>query len=170
MRLTLCSETSEVFIGTLRYKCRTTRLVDTPGLDDSRSEMDDAHILNQIAGWLVLASRQTPPLKLSGIIYLHPINEAGGRMRSSAKNNLNMFQAMCGEEPLSSVVVATTMLGKINEQNGENLQRQLSERYWKSMIDAGTKIIRHDDNRDSALRGHNPGQGCGIAEYEKESR
>lgn len=73
-------------------------------------------------------------------------------MRGSAKNNLNMFQAMRGEEPLSSVVVATTMWGKIDEQNGENLQRQLSERYWKSMIDAGTKIIRHDDNRDSALR------------------
>ncbi|KAF3048584.1 hypothetical protein E8E11_007327 [Didymella keratinophila] len=122
------------------------------GFDDSRNEMDDAHILNQIAGWLVLASRQTPPLKLSGIIYLHPINEAGGRMRGSARNNLNMFRAMCGEEPMSSVVVATTMWGKINEQNGTDLQKQLSERYWKSMIDAGTKVIRHDDNRDSALR------------------
>jgi hypothetical protein len=134
------------------YKGHTVRLVDTPGFDDSRSEFDDAQILNQIAGWLMLASKHNPPLTLSGIVYLHPINEPGGRMRGTARNNLNMFQAMCGDEPMSSVVVATTMWSKINESTGLDLQRQLSERYWNSMIDAGSKVIRHDDTSGSALR------------------
>jgi len=73
-------------------------------------------------------------------------------MRGTAKNNLSMFQAMCGDEPMSSVVVATTMWSRINESTGLDLQRQLSERYWNSMIDAGSKVITHDDNTASALR------------------
>ncbi|CAN9277522.1 unnamed protein product [Alternaria alternata] len=125
----LQSHTSEVLIKSFRYKGPTVRLVDTPGFDDSRSEFDDAQTLNQIAGWLMVASKHKPPLTLSGIIYLHPMNEAGGRMRGTAKNNLNMFQAMCGDEPMSSVVVATTMWSKINESTGLDLQKQLSERY-----------------------------------------
>lgn len=134
------------------YKGHTIRLVDTPGFDDSRSDLDDSHILKEIASWLVIAYSQTPPLLLSGIIYLHPINEAGGRMRGSARNNLKMFQAMCGNEPLSSVVLATTMWGKIDEAKGQKTQEQLSEQYWNTMIDAGSKVIRHDDTKESALR------------------
>lgn len=141
-----------MLIKSFKYKGHTVRLVDTPGFDDSRSEFDDAQILNQIAGWLMVASKHNPPLRLSGVIYLHPINEAGGRMRGTAKNNLNMFQAMCGDESMSSVVVATTMWSKINESTDLDLQRQLSERYWNSMIDAGSKVIRHDDTSASALR------------------
>ncbi|USP77086.1 hypothetical protein yc1106_04360 [Curvularia clavata] len=148
----LQSHTSEVLIQSFKYKGHTVRLVDTPGFDDSRSEFDDAQILNQIAGWLMLASKHSPPLTLNGIIYLHPINEAGGRMRGTAKNNLNMFQAMCGDEPMSSVVIVTTMWSKVKEGTGLDLQKQLSERYWNSMIDAGSKVVKHDDTSASALR------------------
>lgn len=73
-------------------------------------------------------------------------------MRGSARNNLKMFQAMCGNEPLSSVVLATTMWGKIDEAKGQKTQEQLSEQYWNTMIDAGSKVIRHDDTKESALR------------------
>lgn len=149
---TLQSHTKDVDIIRLDYKGHTIRLVDTPGFDDSRSDLDDSHILKEIASWLVIAYSQTPPLLLSGIIYLHPINEAGGRMRGSARNNLKMFQAMCGNEPLSSVVLATTMWGKIDEAKGQKTQEQLSEQYWNTMIDAGSKVIRHDDTKESALR------------------
>jgi predicted GTPase len=147
-----CIETKDVSWGTLRYEGHTIRLIDTPGFDDSRNELDDTHILKEIASWLVIAYSAKPPLLLSGIIYLHPINEAGGRMRGSAKNNLKMFQAMCGSEPLSSVVLATTMWKYVDEQRGEKIQRQLSQQYWSSMIDAGSQVIRHDDTKDSALR------------------
>lgn len=140
-----------MLIRSFIYKGHTIRLVDTPGFDDSRSEFDDAQILNQIAGWLMLASKHKPPLTLSGIIYLHPMNEAGGRMRGTAKNNLNMFQAMCGNEPMSSVVIATTMWSRIDGKTGLDLQKQLSDRYWNTMIDAGSQVIRHDDNSASAL-------------------
>jgi hypothetical protein len=136
----------------LDYKGHTIRLVDTPGFDDSRSDLDDSYILKEIARWLVVAYSQKPPLLLSGIIYLHPINEAGGRMRGSAQNNLKMFQAMCGQEPLSSVVLATTMWGKIDEAKGQKTQEQLSEQYWNTMIDAGSSVIRQDDTKESALR------------------
>jgi len=63
-----------VLIKSFQYKGHTVRLVDTPGFDDSRREFDDAQIFNQIAGWLMLASKHKSPLTLSGIIYLHPIN------------------------------------------------------------------------------------------------
>ena len=141
-----------MFIKSYMYKGHTVRPVETPGFDDSRSEFDYAQILNQIAGWLMLASKHNQPLTLSGIIYLHPINEPGRWMRGTAKNNLNMFQAMCGDEPISSVVFATTMWSKVRESTGLDLQRQLSERYWNSMIDAGSKVIRQDGTSESALR------------------
>lgn len=146
----LILDTKEVEIGTMLYKGRKIRLIDTPGFDDSHSDRDDAFILKEIASWLVIAYSQEPRLLLSGIIYLHPINNV--RMRGSDKSNLRMFKAMCGDKSLSCVVLATTMWANIDEKEGLERQKSLKKEYWKSMIEAGSVDWRHDNTRESALR------------------
>lgn len=132
------------------YKGRKVRLIDTPGFDDSNPEHDDSFILKEIASWLVLAYSHQPPLLLSGIIYLHPINEV--RMKGTSKNNLKMFRAMCGTEAMSCVVLATTMWKNVDESTGWDRQERISKDYWNNMVEAGSVVVKHDDTRQSALR------------------
>lgn len=106
-------------------------------------------ILNEIALWLGLAYSQEPPLLLSGIVYLHPINNV--RMRGSDKSNLAMFKAMCGQTSLSCVVLATTMWNSVGEEVALRRQHELGSNHWKSMVDAGSQIVRHSNSRASAL-------------------
>jgi hypothetical protein len=146
--LTTRAVTKEVCYGTLIYKGHTVRLIDTPGFDDDKS--DDSDILKEIACWLSIAYSQDPPLLLSGIVYLHSINNV--RMKGSDQNNLNMFKALCGKQSLSCVVLATTMWSKVDETTGNDRQGKLSESYWKSMVEQGSLIRRHDDTQESALR------------------
>lgn len=140
--------TKQVCYGTLTYKGHTVRLIDTPGFDDDKS--DDSDILKEIACWLSIAYNQDPPLLLSGIVYLHPINNV--RMKGSDQNNLKMFKALCGKQNLSCVVLATTMWSKIDEATANDRKSKLSESYWKSMVEQGSLIRRHDDTRESALK------------------
>ena len=73
-------------------------------------------------------------------------------MRGSTRNNPNMFKAMWGDEPLSCLVLATTMWGKIQEFEGQRRQEELSNNHWSHMVRNGSTVVRHDDARDSALR------------------
>lgn len=124
-------------------------MIDTPGFDDSNPKHDDSFILREISSWLVLAYSRHPPLLLSGIIYLHPINEV--RMKGTSKNNLRMFRAMCGTEPLSCVVLATTMWDKVDGSTGEERQERIVKDYWQDMVTAGSVVMKHDDTKESAL-------------------
>ncbi|PSN75146.1 hypothetical protein BS50DRAFT_480247, partial [Corynespora cassiicola Philippines] len=144
----LASFTKQVSYGTLKYKGHTMRLVDTPGFDDDKS--DDSDILKEIAFWLSIAYSQDPPLLLSGVVYLHPINNV--RMKGSDQNNLKMFKALCGKSSLSCVVLATTMWSKTEDIVGNDRQSKLSDSHWKSMVEQGSLVTRHDDTQDSALK------------------
>lgn len=134
----------------LRRNGRVVRLIDTPGFDDStRSEID---ILSEIALWLNMAYTASPRLLLSGLIYLHPINEP--KMQGSAKRNLNMFRLLCGDANLNSVVLATTMWEKVTTLDGEKRERELvgTQMFWGSMLDQGSQVLRHQNNTESAFR------------------
>jgi GTP-binding protein EngB required for normal cell division len=146
----LNSCTSDIGIYSFQYGDRTVYLIDTPGFDDtSRS---DTEILKEIA--FFLAAIYSKKVRLAGIVYLHRITDP--RMQGSALKNLHMFQKLCGDRGLSSVVLATTMWKgleateegrKVGQQRSEDLQKP---EFWGVMIKRGSRIVKHDGSPESA--------------------
>jgi hypothetical protein len=127
-------------------------LVDTPGFDDTyRSDTD---ILKEIADWLSTAHEEK--IKLAGIVYLHRIEDV--RLGGAAMRNLRMFKALCGDNSLASVVLATTRWHNVQLDEGLLREEQLcsSPKMWKRMIDFGSKVMRQDRDEISA---------CEILQY-----
>ena len=69
-------------------------LVDTPGFSDTN--MTDTDVLLLVADHLFHAYKKG--VKLSGIIYLHPISDS--RMTHQNLQNLRMFRKLTGDENL----------------------------------------------------------------------
>ncbi|KAL7940286.1 hypothetical protein V8C42DRAFT_356358 [Trichoderma barbatum] len=122
-------------------------LIDTPGFDDTNRS--DAQVLQDIAYWLSESFKQGT--KLSGMIYLHRITDV--RMAGSARRNLLMFQKLCGKKIYSSVVLATSMWGLIDEATGAQRERELTEteEFWGYMHKNGSHIFRLAQTRESCL-------------------
>jgi hypothetical protein len=122
--------------------------VDTPGFDDTYRS--DSEILGEVALWLNKA--HASDLKLAGIIFLQRISDV--RVGGSGIKNIKMFQKLCGDETLASVVLATTMWdlaqGKAALNREEMLKKQ--PQLWKRMIDYGSQVFRHDQEKGSALK------------------
>lgn len=123
-------------------------LVDTPGFDDTYRS--DSEILREVALWLNKA--HVSNVKLAGIIFLQRISDT--RVGGSGIKNIKMFQKLCGEETLASVVLATTMWDQAGEQAAKEREKQLKKepQLWKKMIDNGSKVYRHDNGKASALK------------------
>lgn len=123
-------------------------LVDTPGFDDT--DRSDTVILKEIASWLTASYSNA--IKLHGIIYLHRITDP--RMQGSARRNLVMFKKLCGVDALKNVVLATTMWERVIEEDGVERERQLSvtQDFWGYMLEKGSQIHRHYNDRESAIR------------------
>lgn len=115
-------------------------LVDTPGFDDTYTS--DSEILRRIAIWL--ASSYDSKMKLGGIIYLHNISQP--RMLGSDRQNLAVFQDLCGSKALSSVIIGMTKSGDIPQEVGEKRCNELSSTHWKGIIEAGATVysLRND--------------------------
>ncbi|KAF8860698.1 hypothetical protein BDZ45DRAFT_551253, partial [Acephala macrosclerotiorum] len=128
-------------------------LVDTPGFDDTNRS--DSEVLKDVAFWL--AAAYTKKTRLAGIIYLHRISDA--RMPGSALRNLRMFNKLCGEDNLGSVVLATTHWSnlktgaRIDEETGEARLKELigTKDFWGGMVDRGSQVVKHDGTESSAL-------------------
>ncbi|KAF2746413.1 hypothetical protein M011DRAFT_459199 [Sporormia fimetaria CBS 119925] len=149
----LQSCTAEVGIHAFQdERGRKIYLVDTPGFDDTR--LTDSDVLKQIAYFL--GASFSKQVKLAGIIYLHPITDE--RMKGSAVKNLAMFHALCGTASLEHVVLATTKWDKLlksdSEATGRKREKELAEtpNFWGDMLDNGSRMFRHVNTRESALR------------------
>jgi len=139
--------TSSVGIHEAMVGSQKIYLIDTPGFDDtSRSDVD---VLREVADWL--NSAYTANIQLAGIVYLHRIID--NRMSGSAVKNLRMFKQLCGNDALSSVVLATTMWGLITAENGLQRERELETKreFWAAMISKGSRVFRQDNGASSAL-------------------
>ena len=134
------------------YKCdlggRHILLIDTPGFDDSR--LSDTAVLKEIASWLAMTYADR--IKLHGIVYLHNITNP--RMQGSALRNLNMFQKLCGDDALKRVILATTWWEQIDKDLGSRREQQLATKpdYWGLMVQRGSRMTRHENNRESGAR------------------
>lgn len=122
-------------------------LVDTPGFDDSTRS--DAEVLRELAAWLT--ATYAKKIRLSGIIYLHGINQP--RMQGSARKNIMMFKKLCGDDALKNVILATTMWDLVDEDVGAAREKQLIEtkEFWGYMASKGSKTYRHDNTHQSAM-------------------
>ncbi|KAI0859104.1 P-loop containing nucleoside triphosphate hydrolase protein [Xylaria cubensis] len=121
-------------------------LVDTPGFDDINRS--DTEVLRALAAWLT--ATYSGGIKLSGVLYLHRINQT--RMQRSALKNIGLFRSLCGDDALKKVVLVTTMWDITEHNVAESRERQLKEtkEYWGSMVAKGSQVIRHDNTRQSA--------------------
>ncbi|KAI0184668.1 P-loop containing nucleoside triphosphate hydrolase protein [Xylaria flabelliformis] len=122
-------------------------LVDTPGFDDTNRS--DTEVLRTLAAWLT--TTYSSGIKLSGILYLHRINQT--RMQGSALKNISLFRSLCGDDSLKKVLLVTTMWDIAEGDIAESRERQLKEtkKYWGGMVAKGSQVIRHDNTRQSAF-------------------
>ncbi|KAL6302092.1 P-loop containing nucleoside triphosphate hydrolase protein [Sparassis latifolia] len=118
--------------------------VDTPGFDDTYKS--DLEILQMIADWLKKTYEKN--IKLSGIVYLHRISD--NRMAGTPLKNLRMFEELCGKSALQNIILATTMWDEVDETTGLARENELKKRYWKGMMNAGSRVVRFKNSRESA--------------------
>jgi hypothetical protein len=75
------------------------------------------------------------------------------RIGGSGIKNIKMFQKLCGDGPLASVVLATTMWDMASPHAAVEREKELKEQpqLWKRMIDHGSCVFRHDKGLTSAF-------------------
>jgi hypothetical protein len=86
---------------------------------------------------------------LNAILYLHPIYEL--RFEGSARDNLTMFQSLCGEDFYSNVVLATSFWSEVSEAKGAARLAQLEEKFWGDMVQKGAQSVRLPDEPERCL-------------------
>jgi hypothetical protein len=87
-------------------------------------------------------------IKLAGILYFHSISH---KLTESSVKNLRIFEKLCGKNVLQNVILTTTMWDEVDELTGQQRERELKAKYWKAMIDQGSKTVRYLNTPDSAL-------------------
>jgi hypothetical protein len=130
---------------TFRRKEYHILLLDTPGFDDANKP--DIVLLEEFVEYLRKISRRG--LRLSGIIYLHRINN--NRMYGSAQKNLELLTKICGDKFLGHVHLCTTMWNHIDKGIGDSREEQLKSEFWKDLIDKGAMAERFDGSHESAI-------------------
>lgn len=120
-------------------------LVDTPGFNDTFRE--DGEILEEITDWLAATYKQGQ--KITGVIYLHPINQP--RMEGSSLLNLTIMQKLCGSETFENVVLASTFWDLVEEEFGTRRENELCQtpQFWGGMQRNGSKVVRIQDYAQS---------------------
>ncbi|KAF8065328.1 P-loop containing nucleoside triphosphate hydrolase protein [Lyophyllum atratum] len=114
-------------------------VVDTPGFDNTYIE--DHEILSRLADWL--AQSHAAKLKLAGVIYFHRIND--NRMARTARQNLGVFGALCGQTASKKIILTTTMWNDVSKEEGERTEAQMRDEFWKEMLALGSRMFRLQD-------------------------
>ncbi|KAI0536361.1 P-loop containing nucleoside triphosphate hydrolase protein [Xylaria digitata] len=140
--LTSCTRDIEVI--ETKIDGRVVRFVDTPGFSDTN--LSDSEVLQLIADYLAAAYRND--MKLSGIIYLHPISDT--RVTHHATKNLQMFQKLTGENNLKNVILATSMWDKVSMEEGLAREQELKNKFWKVLLAWEAKAVRYEGTPKSA--------------------
>jgi len=140
----LLSCTQEIQVVDTQIDNHTVRFVETPGFSDTY--LSDTEILEMIAEYLGAAFTQD--IKLSGIIYLHPISDT--RITHHATKNLEMFQKLTGESNLKNVILTTTMWDKVTPEEGAKREGELKQKFWRVLLALGAEAARHEGTAESA--------------------
>ena len=89
-------------------------------------------------------------IKLAGIIYLHRITDNPMPATGRPHCDLNMFGELCGDQAVKKVMLVTTMWDKVQQDIGARRERDLVEKYWRTMIDYGASTARFLNSAGSA--------------------
>ena len=87
-------------------------------------------------------------MKLGGVIYLYDISLS--RMLGTTRNNLEVFQKLCGDDAFQSVILGTTKWGDVFWEDGDKRAQQVRDNYWRDMLDHGSEIFKFEDSSESA--------------------
>ncbi|KAF8801911.1 hypothetical protein BYT27DRAFT_7226640 [Phlegmacium glaucopus] len=122
--------------------------IDAPSFDDSvHKSPTDTDILKTIAAFLDSAHKAGK--KLHGVIFMHRISDSG--VSNLTKHNLRMLQHICGSDSLKNVAIVTTMWDSVNDNAAKIREEALtSDGSFKPLLDAGARLLRHDDDFTSA--------------------
>jgi hypothetical protein len=71
-------------------------------------------------------------------------------MTASLLKNLQLFTNLCGQKAMANVVIATTMWGYVNPEEGAAREEELKEDYWKDLMDVGCRTVRFKRTHESA--------------------
>ncbi|KAI0096353.1 P-loop containing nucleoside triphosphate hydrolase protein [Nemania sp. FL0031] len=140
----LTSCTRDIEVVETEIDGRVVRFVDTPGFSDTT--LSDGEVLQLIADYLATAYKND--MKLSGIIYLHPISDT--RVTHHATKNLQMFQKLTGENNLKNVMLATSMWDKVSAEEGERREAELKSKFWRVLLAWDARTVRYNGTRESA--------------------
>ena len=140
----LTSCTQEIQVIETKIDDHIVRFVDTPGFSDTY--LSDTEVLEMIADYLGAA--YTKDVKLSGIIYLHPISD--NRITHHATKNLDMFRKLTGEDNLKNVVLVTTMWDTVTPEKGAMREQELKLKFWSLLLAFNAKTARHSGSTRSA--------------------
>ena len=135
--------------------------VDTPGFDDTHKK--DVDILKMVADWLkstyvyvavlycfkLYFCRYEKNILLSGLLYFHRISD--NRMAGTPLKNLRMFEELCGKNAFQNVILTTTMWDEVDKETGEDRERELKTKYWRSMLERSSTTSRFLRTRESAF-------------------
>ncbi|OBZ66260.1 hypothetical protein A0H81_13767 [Grifola frondosa] len=139
--------TGEIAFGNLcQVSGKNVLLIDTPGFDDTVKTQAD--VLREIASFLKQSYEQGR--LLTGIIYMHRITDL--RVGGIARESFCLFRKTCGDDAMNNVVVVTNMWGAVEQQRGEERERELATKslFFKDAIDRGARMLRHYNTVESA--------------------
>lgn len=74
------------------------------------------------------------------------------RMGGISRRNFSMFRKLCGDETLRNVVIVTNMWSEVTPEKGaaRELELRSDDILFKSVIDKGALMVRHDNSIGSA--------------------
>ncbi|KDQ23043.1 hypothetical protein PLEOSDRAFT_1014873, partial [Pleurotus ostreatus PC15] len=110
------------------YQGQRVVLVDTPGFGDT--DRSDTEVLKIIANWLKATYRNK--VKLTGIIYMHPISD---NRVARALINPKLLAILCCTAVAGGVVMTTTMWDTVEADVGRAREEELRDIYWKRILD-----------------------------------
>jgi hypothetical protein len=71
-------------------------------------------------------------------------------MAGTPLKNLKIFEQLCGENALGSIILTTTMWDEVEPMIGDQRERELKDEYWGPMIRQGSRVKRFMTTLDSA--------------------
>ncbi|KAF5367597.1 hypothetical protein D9757_010648 [Collybiopsis confluens] len=132
-----------------RTSGRNITIVDTPGFDDSRTDITDTVVLKEITSFLL--DEYDNNRKVDGLVYLHRIIDT--RFGGQSNINLRMFQQLCGPDAYKNVVVSTTFWDQLNSPRlGEKRELELKKKFFSEMVQGGATFTRQNCTMDSARK------------------
>ena len=61
-----------------------------------------------------------------------------------------MFREVCGDEASKNVVLVTNMWGEVSPEDRQDRENQLSNEFFKPVLDLGAEMVRHHNTARSA--------------------